>query len=138
MEKFEGNRIDEMTQALCATLGYDCKNNSSQPRALAEDTVLNDRYVISEVIGKGSFGITYLAYDSIDKKSVAVKEYYPYGIAVRSSDDITIEPLGNANKTAFEEGVEKFCSEGSYIARFRSSSEIMGIYSAFKCTPSNV
>ncbi len=130
MERKDGTCIDSITEAFCS---YDNSDRGGvKHHALKKGTLLNDRYIIDRVIGKGGFAITYLAYDTAEKKTIAVKEFYPYGIAVRSSDGTTIEPLGNANKGAFEEGVEKFCSEASYIARFRSSSEIMGFYSAFR------
>lgn len=45
---------------------------------LKEGTVLQDRYVIEEQIGRGGFGITYRARDMRVDVPVAVKEYLPW------------------------------------------------------------
>lgn len=44
------------------------------PLDLAEGTILENRFVIKEPIGKGGFGRVYLAYDKTMKTDVAVKE----------------------------------------------------------------
>ncbi len=44
---------------------------------LEKGTILQERYVINEVIGKGGFGITYCATDRRVDVTVAVKEYLP-------------------------------------------------------------
>ena len=38
-------------------------------------TVLQERYMIGQALGEGAFGVTYLAYDNKEKKSVAIKAY---------------------------------------------------------------
>ena len=39
-------------------------------------TVLQERYMIGQALGEGAFGVTYLAYDDKEKKSVAIKAYF--------------------------------------------------------------
>lgn len=39
-------------------------------------TVLQERYMIGQALGEGAFGVTYLAYDNKEKKSVAIKVYF--------------------------------------------------------------
>lgn len=39
-------------------------------------TVLQERYMIGQALGEGAFGVTYLAYDNKEKKSVAIKAYF--------------------------------------------------------------
>ena len=51
------------------------KEYKPNPRYLLAGTVLTDRYVLGRVLGAGSFGITYLAWDKILEVPVAVKEY---------------------------------------------------------------
>lgn len=38
-------------------------------------TVLQERYMIGQALGEGAFGVTYLAYDDKEKRSVAIKAY---------------------------------------------------------------
>lgn len=66
-------------------------NNSAQgtwekyPAALPADTILAGQYIIVDVLGQGGFGITYLAEDYGTKTNVAVKEYFPEMMAMRST-----------------------------------------------------
>ena len=39
-------------------------------------TVLQERHIIGQALGEGAFGVTYLAYDDKEKKSVAIKAYF--------------------------------------------------------------
>lgn len=83
-------------------------------------------------MGKGGFGIIYLAYDEKDEKTVAVKEFYPDGTAVRSQDNIHVEPMTSQQEESFNNGLQRFSSEADIISRFSESSEIIGIYDVFR------
>lgn len=122
----------DINETVCPYCGCDSSKIEYHSYALNGGTLLRSRYVIGKVIGIGGFGITYLCYDTQCGKVIAVKEYYPQGVAVRSADDLTIEPLGSANAEHLRSGIEKFLREGAYIARFETSSEIMGIYDVFE------
>ena len=43
-------------------------------------------YRLESVLGAGGFGMTYLGYDTLLEKKVAIKEYLPVELAVRSPD----------------------------------------------------
>ena len=43
-------------------------------------------YEIRRVLGRGGFGITYLAHDTLLDRDLAVKEYLPTDCAVRTED----------------------------------------------------
>lgn len=105
--------------------------NSAISDALAAGTVLSDRYVIGKVIGNGGFGITYLAYDTVQEKKVAVKEYYPKGVAVRGPDGVTIEPLTALHGSDFKWGEERFGSESEILSRLGGSSGVINVYGTF-------
>lgn len=122
----------DINDHICKYCGYDFSDDSPNSYALTSGTFLKNRYVIGRVIGSGGFGISYLAYDSECEKVIAIKEYYPHGVAVRSDDNLTLEALGSANEELYEKGIQKFLCEGEYIAKFTLSSEIMGIYDVFR------
>ena len=107
-----------------------CGNNAASD-ALSAGTALSDRYVIGKVIGSGGFGITYLAYDTEDEKRVAVKEYYPKGVAVRCPDGFTIEPLTSLHMPDFENGRERFGSESKILSQLCGSTDVIKVYDAF-------
>lgn len=100
--------------------------------ALPAGTPLADRYVTGRVIGSGGFGITYLAYDTVNEKKVAIKEYYPKGSAVRGLDGFTIEPISSAYAPYFENGRERFGSEAEILSRLGGSTDVIKVYDTFE------
>ncbi len=99
--------------------------------ALPAGTALSERYVIVKVIGSGGFGITYLAYDTEKEKKVAVKEYYPRGIAIRSPDGITIEPIMSLYVHDFKNGMERFGRESEILSRLCTSTDVIKVFDSF-------
>lgn len=104
---------------------------NSAADALKNGTVLNDRYVTSRVIGSGGFGITYLAYDTEDEKRVAIKEYYPKGVAIRGIDGVTIEPIAKVYLPDFQSGVERFRNESEILAKLGGRTDVISVYDSF-------
>lgn len=98
--------------------------------ALAAGTVLDNRYVIGKVIGNGGFGITYLAYDTECGRRVAIKEYFPVGIAVRVPDRVAIEPISARHAEDFGSGKERFFNEAELLSRL-GSTDVIKMYDVF-------
>lgn len=62
----------------CPSCGYIYANDRKQPKGVIEPfSVLNDRYMVGKVLGRGGFGITYIAKDIINNSFCAIKEYMP-------------------------------------------------------------
>jgi len=75
-------------------------------------------YQIEKVLGGGGFGITYLAHDINLQLPVAIKEYFPADLAVRSSDHSV--GMRSADSAAqFQWGLERFIDEARALASFR-------------------
>jgi len=76
-------------------------------------------YRIERVLGRGGFGVTYLARDINLDLQVAIKEYFPRDYSSRSNT-MSIRPSGGAEeKDIFESGRRRFLQEGQTMARFR-------------------
>jgi hypothetical protein len=88
-------------------------------QALPTGTQLGD-FRLDAVIGHGSFGITYRAFDGQLAKVVAIKEYLPVEFAVRRGDsDSVVVPRGARFADDFAWGRERFLEEARALARFR-------------------
>jgi len=75
-------------------------------------------YRIEKMLGGGGFGITYLAQDINLQLPVAIKEYFPGDLAVRSAD-LSVHVRSGENRGQFQWGLERFLDEARALASFR-------------------
>ena len=75
-------------------------------------------YRIEKVLGVGGFGLTYLALDANLNLRVALKEYLPGDIALRSADQ-SIGPRSPDTAETFGRGKQRFMDESRTVASFR-------------------
>ena len=85
-------------------------------QALPPGTTL-ERYRIDDVLGHGGFGITYRAVDLESGFRVAIKEYLPPEIAVRSAEGL-VRPRSSKDESDFQWGMDSFFDEATTLARF--------------------
>ena len=115
----------------CKYCGY--KKSAYRPEAgiLPVGTVLKKRYCIGEVLGKGGFGVTYRAFDTVDSKIVAVKEYYPSGLVHRDTGTTQISVSSKQYEDNFKVGADKFFEEAKMVSRFNGNPNIVNVYEFF-------
>lgn len=75
-------------------------------------------YTLEAVLGSGGFGITYLARDNNLQCQVAIKEYLPTDLAVRTAGR-TVCARTEAETDGFRLGLERFLAESRVLASFR-------------------
>lgn len=78
-------------------------------------------FEITEIIGKGGFGIVYLAWDHSLERVVALKEYMPASFASRTNR-IQVNPLSERHRDTFQVGLSSFVNEAKLLAQFHSPS----------------
>ena len=111
----------EEGQKICPFCGYDCNLSQNGEDVLPEGTVLSRKYLIGRVLGRGGFGVTYLGYDLDLQLKVAIKEYFPIGVCVRSSQSYNvITASAIEDHTVFSRGCEVFLDEARTLAKFNS------------------
>ena len=76
-----------------------------------------DEFEIVRVLGDGGFGITYLGWDHVLDKPVAIKEYYPQDWAQRLADN-SVRPTSSAQSENFDWGRDRFLDEAKTLAKF--------------------
>ncbi|MCP4697511.1 MAG: protein kinase, partial [Gammaproteobacteria bacterium] len=90
--------------------------DQSFSKALIAGTKIQ-RYKIEKVLGRGGFGITYLARDTKLHNNVAIKEYLPGDLAVRDGTR-SIRPRTSTREGDFKWGLDRFLGEARNLARF--------------------
>lgn len=75
-------------------------------------------YTLEAVLGSGGFGITYLARDNNLQCQVAIKEYLPTDLAVRTAGR-TVCARTEAETHGYRIGLERFLAESRVLASFR-------------------
>lgn len=125
------NCFEETEDSACPRCGYAPGESAVDHSMLVPGSVLLGKYIVGQVIGKGGFGVTYLAYDTVKDTKVAIKEYFPYGIARRSAESPRVCVTSGENSEIFELGAEKFYEEAKLVSRFNGSPDIVGVYEFF-------
>ena len=111
----------EEGQQVCPVCGYDSNAPHNGEDVLPEGTVLFRKYLIGRVLGRGGFGVTYLGYDLDLQLKVAIKEYFPIGVCVRSSQSYNvITASAIEDHTIFSRGCEVFLDEARTLAKFNN------------------
>lgn len=106
----------EDTKKPCPRCGFSWETGESGGRELPPFTVLGGRYLLGKRIGAGGFGISYIALDLTEEKLLAVKEFFPAGMAERRGMEVV--PEEEADEEDYQRARESFRREAELLARF--------------------
>lgn len=81
MEKYD----DSME--VCPHCGYIFDSPPEKSYHLKPGTVLHGKYVVGKALGYGGFGITYIGWDYVMERKLAIKEYLPGEFATRAPEE---------------------------------------------------
>ena len=121
----------------CKKCGFDQKEyeKNRDVRTLPSYTILAGKYLLGRVLGEGGFGITYLAWDLNRECKIAIKEYFPAGLASRDTsidgrETITVIPGEKAEY--YRTGLHNFAEEGKNLLRFQNLPGIVSVRDFFQ------
>jgi TPR repeat protein len=75
-------------------------------------------YEIRDILGQGGFGITYLAQDLNLGHEVAIKEYLPVDLAIRTKSG-TVSPVSEEHHERYYWGLARFLEEARTLGQFK-------------------
>lgn len=116
---------------ICPKCGLTHETYRPEAGLLLPGTILVGKYIIGRVLGRGGFGATYLAYSAELSRPVAIKEYYPTGIANRGKGEEKICIVSADKVEVFSKGAKRFYEEAQTMARFTRSRNVITVYEFF-------
>ena len=123
-------RTREEGESVCPVCGYRHDETGSIEYALKPGMLLqNGKYLVGRVLGKGGFGITYIALEQQLGMKVAIKEFYPQGQVVRNLDGSSI--FWHSTEQEVTSGKENFLKEARKMAKLHSIPGIVQVREVF-------
>ncbi len=119
----------------CPACGYSEEQMHGEGTAFSEaletGSVLEGRFIIGRPLSCSDFSFTYIGWDTLLRRRVAIKEYFPYELASRSEDGkiYTTKP---EELKLFEEGADFFTREVEILNRNQDIEEIVHVYKMIK------
>ena len=116
---------------VCPHCGYVQGTPAREAYQLPPETILNGRYLVGCVLGFGGFGTTYIAWDLVLEKKVAIKEYMPSDFATRAPGETQLSVYDGELGEQFEAGLKSFIDESRRLAKFNHEDGIVHIFDSF-------
>ena len=126
------NCFCEIKSESCPKCGYSKNSTASDENVLPRGARLAGKYIVGGVIGRGGFGITYIAFDIKADKVLALKEYFPMNIAVRERRGLAVQPISDKKSGAYNDGLERFSEESSRVSQFNGNPNIVNVFECFR------
>lgn len=117
----------------CPRCGYAPDKAAGGQYFLPPGTLLaQKRYFVGLPVNAGGFGIVYKAWDQTLDKLVAIKEYYPGGVAARTPGASQVFVYSEKRMEEFRKGKERFLNEARKMAKFNKHPNIVDVYDFFE------
>lgn len=117
---------------VCPYCGYIEGTKAKVPYHIQPGAILVFRYIVGKVLGYGSFGVTYLGWDCLLEKKIAIKEYLPNEFATRAEGTSEVTVFDGEKAQQFTMGKDKFSDEAKKLATFNKNKGIITVYDQFE------
>ena len=119
----------------CAYCGLQQDKYRPIPRCLRPGMCLRDRYVLGRVLGEGSFGISYIAWDCLLDPVVAIKEYFPASLVSRhiseEDEDTNVYIYEKRESQKYQESLKKYLGEAKSLSAYYDLDGIVSVRDFF-------
>lgn len=119
------------TEEICRYCGYQKDTDVKEAYYLLPGKIVGEKYIVGKVLGYGGFGVTYIGWDTVLGRKVAIKEYLPSDFATRSYGTKSLTVFSGEATVQFEAGLNSFIAEAKRLAKFNDVPEIVDIYDCF-------
>ena len=116
---------------ICPFCGREKRGQQTWSKALAPGTILNNKILIGNILGKGGYGITYIGYDMLLEYRVAVKEFFPDEMVDRAEDGSSVLVLDAVNKDEYDKETKAYLREARILAEFSKFPGIVAVKDFF-------
>lgn len=116
---------------VCPHCGYIENMSPQEPFFLKPGEILNRRYIVGTAIEHGGFGIVYRAWDAQMEQMVAIKEYFPAGVASRLADGREVVAYSSDKQELLDKGVQRYLTEARNQAVFNHP-DIVALFGYFE------
>ena len=118
----------------CPVCGYVQNKLPDNPLFLFPGTIINKRYLLGRVLGFGGFGITYIGYDGVLQRTVAIKEFFPSGLVSRQTGNPYVTVYSGEAGEIYTANLESFHDEAIRLAKLH---DIHGVVHIYDCVRAN-
>lgn len=125
-------QIREEKLHICPNCGKSLTADPVSDRYLKPGTVLQNKFIIGYPIGSGGFGNTYIGWNRLLLRKVAVKEFFPEQYIRRTGDNMTVSLMAENLKPRFERGLQQFLEEARNVAALQDIKGVVEISNFFE------
>ncbi len=123
------NCFKSVSSATCPYCGFTYDYEHHNPDILLPGTMFNlGTYVVGRCLGRGGFGITYSAYDTVSETMCAIKEYFPGDLAKRLKTNAVVVKDGDdrqKNIKLYTSGEKSFIEEAKSLSKLKGCKNIV-------------
>ena len=117
---------------ICPKCAKSLKPEPQPERFLTAGTVLARKFLVGCPLGAGGFGNTYIGWDELLQRKIAIKEFYPEQYCVRSADKKTVTVTDQNLRPRFQRGLEQFLTEARNVAALHDVRGVVEITNFFQ------
>lgn len=122
----------EEEKTVCPHCGYVENTPVLETMCLPQGYQLINRYIVGKVIGIGGFGVTYIAWDNVLEKRVAIKEYLPGEFSTRLEGQTRVTVFSGEKAEQYKAGRVRFFEEAKMLMKFKSADGIVQFFNCFE------